>query len=77
MTPPLAAAKRSQVSTTGPMMRSWGPLKSRTVNAPGLGVYDATFTKVMWNFRLLLSPRMGSGMAHIKRAPKLLKPHAP
>jgi hypothetical protein len=46
MTPLLAAANRSQVSRTGPVMKSFGALKSltfRTVNAQGLDVYDAVF----------------------------------
>jgi hypothetical protein len=48
MTPPLAAANRSQVSRTGPLMQSLGALKSitfRTVNAQGWDVYDASFEK--------------------------------
>lgn len=46
MTPPLAAANRSQVSRTGPLMKSFGALQSltfRTVNAQGMDVYDAVF----------------------------------
>jgi hypothetical protein len=46
MTPPLAAANRSQVSRTGPLMKSFGALKSltfRTVNTQGMDVYDAIF----------------------------------
>jgi beta-lactamase regulating signal transducer with metallopeptidase domain len=46
MTPQLAAANRSQVARTGPMMQGLGPLKSmtfRTVNPLGMDVYDATF----------------------------------
>ena len=46
MTPPLAAANRSQVSRTGPLMKSFGALQSltfRTVNAQGIDVYDAVF----------------------------------
>jgi hypothetical protein len=46
MTPPLAAANRSQVSRTGPLMKSSGALQSltfRTVNAQGMDVYDANF----------------------------------
>jgi hypothetical protein len=42
----LAAANRSQISWSGPLMKSLGPLKSitfRTVNAQGWDVYDATF----------------------------------
>jgi hypothetical protein len=48
MSPAVAAANRSQVSRTGPLMKSLGPLKSitfRTVDARGFDVYDATFKK--------------------------------
>jgi hypothetical protein len=46
MAAPLAAANRSQVSRTGPLMKSFGALQSltfRTVNAQGMDVYDAVF----------------------------------
>jgi hypothetical protein len=46
MTPLLAAANRSQVPRTGPLMKSFGALKSltfRTVNAQGMDVYDVIF----------------------------------
>jgi hypothetical protein len=55
MTPPLAAANRSQVSRTGPLMKSLGALKSitfRTVNAQGLDVYDATFEHARVEFSI-------------------------
>jgi Domain of unknown function (DUF3471) len=48
MTPTLAAANRSHISWSGPLMKSLGALKSitfRTVNAQGFDVYDATFEK--------------------------------
>jgi BlaR1 peptidase M56 len=48
MSPELAAANRSQVSWSGPLMKSLGPLHSitfRTVNAQGWDVYDAAFEK--------------------------------
>jgi hypothetical protein len=46
MAAPLAAANRSRVSRTGPLMKSFGALQSltfRTVNAQGMDVYDAVF----------------------------------
>jgi hypothetical protein len=55
MSPELAAINRSQVSRTGPLMKSLGPLKSitfRTANADGWDVYDATFKKARVEFSI-------------------------
>ena len=46
MGPQFVAADRSQASRSGPLMKSWGPLKSitfGTANAQGCCVYGAAF----------------------------------
>jgi hypothetical protein len=62
MTPQLAAANRSQVSRTGPLMKSLGALKSisfRTVNPQGMDVYDAAFEQGRVEF--LIAPLASDG----------------
>jgi beta-lactamase regulating signal transducer with metallopeptidase domain len=62
MTPQLAAANRSQVSRTGPLMQSFGALKSltfRTVNAQGMDVYDAVFEQASVEF--VIAPLTSDG----------------
>jgi hypothetical protein len=62
MSPLLAAANRSQVSRTGPLMKSLGALQSltfRTVNAQGMDVYDANFEQGRVEFSI--SPLTSDG----------------
>jgi hypothetical protein len=72
MTPPLAAANRSQVFRTGPLMKSFGALQSlafRTLNAQGMDVYDAIFEQARVEFSI--APLTSDGKVTVRAWHKL------
>jgi hypothetical protein len=83
MTSRIANINRSQMSWSGPLMKSLGALKSisfRTVNARGWNIYDATFRKGRVEFSIapLTSDGKVSDLAwHISQPPQTLSAASP